>query len=110
MELEHYLRGGAPVAAFLLERVREYGAGYPPAWSKVIWDLAATAWLVNPAWLPSELVPSPQFNADFSWRPPDPARHPIRRVRFVNRDAIFGDFFARLQRLGAPASRGFHVS
>lgn len=95
-ELEAHLAGGGPVSRFLLERVRDHGAGKGPAWSKVIWDLAATAWLVNPGWMPSSLQPSPRFSDDLRWLPEDPSRHRIREVHRIYRDAVFEDFFAKL--------------
>jgi purine nucleosidase len=65
------------------------------AHSWVIWDLINIAWLLNPEWVPSQLVPSPVLGADLRWRPRT-AAHPIREAYGVQRDAIFNDLFACL--------------
>ena len=49
------------------------------AHSWVIWDLINFAWLINPDWVPSNIVPTP-----------------ILEAYAVQRDEIFNDFFARL--------------
>jgi inosine-uridine nucleoside N-ribohydrolase len=64
--------------------------------SKVIWDLSAIAYVVNPQWVPSACVASPILNDESTWSF-DAARHPIRVVRSVVRDGIFGDLFALLE-------------
>jgi inosine-uridine nucleoside N-ribohydrolase len=70
------------------------------AHSWVIWDVITIAWLLNPAWVPSDLVRTPQIGDDRRWqRAPD--RHPMREAYAVARDAIFGDFFRKLET--APA-------
>jgi hypothetical protein len=52
------------------------------AWSKVLWDVATIAWLLDPAWVPTELVPSPvvtdQVNLE---RRPAPPPDPLRQLR-----------------------------
>lgn len=65
------------------------------AHSWVIWDLINLAWLINPAWVPSELVPTPVLGDDRRWHQ-RPGRPPMREAYAVARDAIFGDFFAKL--------------
>jgi len=69
------------------------------AHSWVIWDVITLAWLINPGWVPSELVRTPTIGADRRWR--SAADRPLMREGFaVARDAIFGDFFRKLE--GAP--------
>jgi inosine-uridine nucleoside N-ribohydrolase len=70
------------------------------AHSWVIWDLITIAWLLNPAWTPSELVRTPQIGDDRRWQQ-RPDGHLMREAFAVARDAIFGDFFRKLER--APA-------
>ncbi|CAI6076590.1 nucleoside hydrolase [Cohnella sp. JJ-181] len=65
--------------------------------SRVIWDMTAIAWLIRPAWCPSELAPSPLVTDDCRWATA-PGRHEIRYVSHVDRDAIFSDLFAKLGR------------
>jgi purine nucleosidase len=67
------------------------------AHSWVIWDLINIAWLIEPAWVPSELVPTPQIGDDLRWCAA-PGSHPMREAYGVQRDAIFRDFFETLRR------------
>lgn len=93
-ELERYLRGYGAAPEFLLERVLDYGKG-KFAWSKVIWDVAASAWLVNPDWLASKVVRTSVPGDPF----PVGDGPVFRQVYSVNRDAIFADLFQKLQSL-----------
>ena len=68
--------------------------------SWVMWDLINMAWLLDPDWVPSEMVATPRLGDDRRWRAA-PGRHPMREAYAVARDAIFRDFFERLQT--APA-------
>ena len=70
------------------------------AHSWVIWDVINIAWLLNPDWVPSESVATPVLGHDKRWRQA-PGRHPMREGYAVARDAIFRDFFERLET--APA-------
>ena len=64
--------------------------------SWVIWDMINIAWLLNPAWVPTELTTTPLLGPDRKWRH-DGARHPMREAYAVQRDAIFRDFFQKLE-------------
>jgi hypothetical protein len=66
-----------------------------PGRSKVIWDLAATAWVLHQDWLDTGLVTSPLLTPGLTWSR-DPGRHLIRSTTQVHRDEIFGDLFRRL--------------
>jgi purine nucleosidase len=65
----------------------------PYSW--VIWDVINIAWMLNPNWVPSELVRTPILLADKRWQA-DPSRHLMREAYAVQRDAIFQDFFVKL--------------
>lgn len=95
-EMERYVGGQGAIGDYLLEIFKSYHKDHF-AWSKVLWDMTAVAWVVNPSWLPSDLVHSPIVtdNYTFSF---DPSRHLIRCVNFVQRDPIFRDFFIKLQK------------
>ena len=67
------------------------------AHSWVIWDLVCVAWMLQPDWMPSTLVRTPRLAADGRWQA-DPAGSPMREAYAVRRDAVFGDFFTKLQR------------
>jgi inosine-uridine nucleoside N-ribohydrolase len=106
-ELEQQLHGRSPIGDYLYGQFLQYaavslnrqgrGAGYP--WSKVIWDISTVAWLNNPAWVPSEIVPSPVLTNDMHWQSA-PGRHNIRVANNIDRDAVFNDVFSRLASLG----------
>ena len=57
-EIEHNLRGKNALADYLADIFKEY-VGDKPGTTKVLWDLAATSYLINPEWVPTELVHSP---------------------------------------------------
>lgn len=61
----------------------------------VIWDLIVTAWLIEPAWVPTHLTTSPVLTQDLFWRK-DPSRHLMREAHDVQRDEIFLHFYDRL--------------
>ena len=94
-EMEHYLRGQGETAEYLLEIFKDY-RGDHFAWSKVLWDMTAVAWLINPEWLPSNLVHAPIVTDQYTFSV-DQSRHMMRAVYFVRRDPIFRDFFEKLR-------------
>ncbi len=65
------------------------------AHSWVIWDVINIAWLINPAWVPSDIVATPGLGDDKRWLP-QAGRHAMREAYGVARDAIFQDFFNKL--------------
>jgi purine nucleosidase len=73
---------------------------HAPGFSWVIWDVINIAWLLNPDWVPSELVPTPGLSDERRWvaRPDAPL---MREGYAVARNAIFGDFFETLKRAAA---------
>jgi len=64
--------------------------------SCVMRDLISIAWLIDPEWVPSELVCKPVPGADRR-RQYAPGRHLMREGHAVARDAVFGDFFRKLE-------------
>ena len=65
------------------------------AWSKEIWDASAIAYLINPDWVPTDLVHCPVLTEKLTWDF-DNSRHFIRIANFVHRDPIFMDMFAKI--------------
>jgi purine nucleosidase len=63
--------------------------------SWVIWDVINIAWMLEPAWVPSELVRTPRLDEGKRWRA-DSTRHLMREAHEVRRDLIFSDFFSKL--------------
>ena len=102
-ELEHWLLGKNAISDYLttntIREAESYAAG--KAWSRCIWDVTAVAWLDDTAgrYFSSHLMPAPipQYDGYYSF---DPARHLIRYVERVNRDALFTDLFQKLAAYG----------
>jgi inosine-uridine nucleoside N-ribohydrolase len=95
-EMETYVKGRGAIGDYLYEIFEaHYDDHY--ARSKVIWDVSAVAYLNDPAWVPTELRPSPILQDNLTWAPEDPSRHVIRQAIDVDRDAVFGDLFRKLQ-------------
>lgn len=94
VELQALIGGRNALGDFLCETVRDYGDG-SLAWSKVIWDIAATAWLVQSDWVQTNVVPAPIVTDQATWSF-DPSRHMIRSAWRVNRDAIFADVLGKV--------------
>ena len=93
-ELKYYLEGKNELSDYLYNIVVEYSGGRT-AWSKVIWDVTGVAWLVNPSWLPTDLVHSPILTDQLTYSI-DKSRHFIRMANSINRDAVFKDLFEKL--------------
>ena len=105
-ELEQAIKGKSRVGDYLFkifaEYEREHRKDTSKPWSKVIWDISAVAWLVNPDWVPTTMVPSPILTPELTWRQ-DSERHGVRVATKVHRDAVFADLFAKLN--GSVAGR-----
>jgi len=93
-EMELYLKGKNKLSDYLLNTTVEYSGGRD-TWSKVIWDVTAVAWLVNPSWIPTNLEHSPVLTDQVTYSF-DHSRHFIRMAVTLNRDAIFRDLFSKL--------------
>jgi inosine-uridine nucleoside N-ribohydrolase len=65
------------------------------AYTWVIWDVINIAWLLNPRWVASDLVRAPQLGDDRKWKASN--GHLMREAYDVQRDAIFRDFFRKLE-------------
>ncbi len=96
-EIEQYVRGQGAIGDYLADIFAAYESDHF-GWSKVLWDIAAVAYLVNPGWLESHLVPSPLPTDQLTWSH-DPTRHFIRYVSYVHRDPIYRDLFTKLRRV-----------
>lgn len=94
-EIEKYVEPCGEIGAFLAMRFKEYSDNHV-GWTKEIWDMAAVAWLLDPEWTPSILMPTPVLTNDIGWAR-DETRHTMRYVAWVDRDAILQDFFSKLQ-------------
>jgi len=99
-EMERYVAGHGAIGDYLLKIFKDYHQDHF-AWSKVLWDMTAIAWLINDRWLPSDLVHSPIVTDNYTYSF-DQSRHLIRMVNFVRRDPIFRDFFTKLDKRSKP--------
>jgi inosine-uridine nucleoside N-ribohydrolase len=93
-ELEAYVSGRGAIGDYLVEIVKGYHADHK-GWSKVIWDIATIAYLLNAAWTPTQLVHSPILTDQATWSV-DASRHLIRYAYQIHRDPIFRDLFDKL--------------
>lgn len=100
-EADRYLRGHGAIGAYLhrlfthnpLWTIYPEAAREPFSW--VIWDIITVAWLLDPAWVPSHIVPTPGLDDALRWTRRDGAP-PMREGYAVQRDAIFRDLLAKL--------------
>jgi purine nucleosidase len=100
-ELREQLAPFSKLGTYLTDIVTGY-AGNPPGWSKVIWDIAATAWAIHPQWVTTREIPSPRLLDDMTWsaEPAQEKRHRIRETLSLDRNGIFADFFAKAKTAG----------
>ena len=95
-EIDAHVRGRGPLGDHLAQICAESHWFAKPGASKVIWDLVNVAWVLDPSWLPSELVPTPVLDEDLSWRH-EPGRHLMREAVAVKRDAVWLDLYDALE-------------
>lgn len=97
-ELEVHLAPYSRLGRYLTDIVRDYSNG-KAVWSKEIWDLAGSAYLVNPKWFDVRETPAPILRDDVTWAHA-PDRRKIEYVHQLWRDPILSDFFAKARQLG----------
>ncbi len=95
-ELKAYIGGKNDLCNALVELFCAYSSDHF-AWAKEIWDVSAIGYLINPAWVPTMLEPSPLLSDDSFWGR-DPKRHPIRVAYAIQRNPIFKDMYQKLGR------------
>ena len=101
-EIERYVEGKGKLGDFLAQTYRECMEDHFGR-SRVIWDIAVIAWLLNPAWIPTRLTHSPVLTDQVTYSL-DTSRHFVRTAIEVSRDEIFGDLFGKIARF-AEADR-----
>lgn len=94
-EIERYVEPYGDIGRFLAHRFKAYSDDHI-GWSKEIWDMAPVAWLLDPSWCESVIVPTPILTGQVTWSF-DHARHPMRYVNRIYRDPILKVFFSRLK-------------
>ena len=97
-EVRQYLRGHGLLGDYLYEIYENYFNDHFGR-SKVIWDLINVAWLIHPGWVPSDIYHTPELLDDLRWGPQDDRRPVMREAHDVDRDAVFSDFYRKVQQL-----------
>jgi inosine-uridine nucleoside N-ribohydrolase len=101
-EMEAWVRGRGAIGDYLHElythnpihEQRGIEGHFGRSW--VIWDLINVAWLLNPDWVPTHLVPTPVLGSDKLWQPRGGGAWPMREAYEIDRDGIFRDFLGKL--------------
>jgi len=93
-EMNAYVRGRGAIGDYLVEIYEDYMDDHFGR-SKVIWDIATIAYLINADWVPTDLVHSPILTDQVTWSF-DQRRHFIRSANYIHRDPIFRDLFTKL--------------
>lgn len=95
-EVEFYLKGQGEIGDYLVEIFNDYNKGNTFAWSKIIWDISAVAYVINPRWFSTEIRSSPILTDQLTYSV-DHSRHMYRTATYLRRDGIFGDMFKKIQ-------------
>jgi len=98
-ELEFWLKGKNPLADYLAENTLKQADSYAKgtAWTRVIWDVTAVAWLLNDSerFMASRIIPTPIPTYDNLYAT-DFNSYPMRYVYNIKRDALMTDLFRKL--------------
>lgn len=98
-ELEYWLLGRNPLADYLarntIVEAESYAGGR--AWSRVIWDVTAVAWLLNDddRLMLSRIITAPLPSYDHLYTV-NPRGHWMRYVYWIHRDALLNDLIDKL--------------
>lgn len=102
-DMEAYVRGRGKIGDYLyhlythnpIHPLFAINDHYARTW--VIWDVINIAWLLEAEWVPSQLVRAPRLQDDLYWAP-ERNKHLMREAHGIDRDAIFRDFFRKLEK------------
>lgn len=102
-EMESFVRGNGAIGEYLyhlythnpIHTQRGIGDHFGRSW--VMWDMINVAWVLNPGWVPSELVPTPRLGEDLRWHQQTGPAPLMRQAHGIDRDGIFRDFFFKLR-------------
>lgn len=96
-----WLEGRSRLAQYLYETYIENPiepSPETPGKSWVLWDVIATAWLIEPAWVPTREVPRARVRADHTWEPVPGGRRTMQEAYGARRNAILADLLERVTR------------
>ena len=95
--LKKYLENKSELCKYLIERF--YNDGYHGIQeSRVIWDIAVIAYMINKNWFETKQISCPNIRKDTSYEVTD-NRHSITFVIKLDRDKIYKDLFEKLGEL-----------
>ncbi|THF77341.1 nucleoside hydrolase [Cohnella fermenti] len=93
-EIREFVKDSGPIGQYLYDTFRDCNDDHY-AYSRVIWDIATIAYLIDDSFAPSVLIHSPVLSEDMRWSK-DERRHWIRYVYYLHRDLVFRDLFRKL--------------
>lgn len=100
-ELEFWLKGKNPLADYLAQNAIEEAECYAKgkAWTRVIWDVTAVAWLINDSqqFMESRIIPTPIPTYD-NFYATNYNGYPMRYVYSIKRDNLMTDLFQKLMK------------
>ena len=98
-ELQYWLSGKNALATYLAENTIKEADAYADgrAWTRVIWDVTAVAWLMNDnnRFMCAKILPMHLSNYQHQYEP-CPDGQPMRYVYYINRDGLMNDLITRL--------------
>ena len=107
-DMETWIRDKGKIGAYLYDEIYAGNIWYKiqhtsnspdfRGFSTVIWDLINVAWLMNPSWVPTELLRAPRFGNDTRWHHDPDNRHWMREAYAIDRDAIFLDLIQKFEK------------
>ena len=100
-ELEALSHNSGKAGEFLVGRTRDYMAERKMM-SKTLWDISTVAAFTVPEAFYFTYLPTPVLQPDRNWQE-KPGRHMLKMVRHINRDLVFADLFAKLDKFAAAA-------
>jgi len=103
-EMELWVKGKGAIGDYLydlymnnpLHAYRQPEEFFGRSW--IMWDLINVAWVLNPQWVPSDLMPTPLLSDDRYYQEGGSERPLMREAYGVSRDAVFRDFLGKLAR------------
>ena len=100
-ELEFWLKEKNPLADYLAQNAIAEAEGYAKgkAWTRVIWDVTAVAWLINDSqqFMESRIIPTPIPTYD-NFYATNYNGYPMRYVYNIKRDNLMTDLFQKLMK------------
>jgi inosine-uridine nucleoside N-ribohydrolase len=98
-EAQAWLTGRGRLAEFLYERFRNNPISPDaerPGQSWVLWDVLATAYLIEPDWVSTRPVPRARLGVGHAWEPLPDDRGTMAEGYRAHRNEILGDLFERM--------------